>query len=584
MDWFSLMLLALLAAITYIQAIQGLISALIMCVSTLLSAALTFAVYEWVALSLLIEPLGDLSMPVAFIGTFVLTVGLLRVGLDMLIRRANLIPAIIDRAVAAVLGIITAYMMTGMLAIGIQMVPFGGSFLGHAGVDPETHEESSLWLGPDRFAVSFASLMSNGLFSGSRDWNEDHPDLIEEIIWSQAVPRGVRCVAPPDSVRLVRVESPDYVFDKTVTRKSRRAPEEVTYERNNPRPGRIWYSVRLALTSDAADEDSRHRFTTRQVRLVGRGSEGEPTENFRPVAITDDENPLYAVKVDDLKLYAPTGGSEVDFVFDVPESFQPEFIVYKVGARVDMSSVKSTTDEVARSEPEAQAPGTAPEPPEETPTTTSRESADAKAPGAPSSRRGGGRVSGAHGSGSASKFSDRLPRKMTRYQQTGLDQKNGSLVEGHVWGNWDNQGQAGTHPTLEKFDVPGDKRLFQFNVQRLNPKSLFGKAIGFAVTSVKDYHLHDERGNRYPLVGQYVIAEVEGTEVIEIQYFPTAAEFRQGGGTTKFQRVKRHHFDRGNYELVYLFLVEPGTKLTKFTTGQGRRPTDLQRDNLVAPD
>jgi hypothetical protein len=173
---------------------------------------------------------------------------------------------------------------------------------------------------------------------------------------------------------------------------------------------------------------------------------------------------------------------------------------------------------------------------------------------------------------------------MTRYQQTGLDQKNGSLVEGHVWGNWDNQGQAGTHPILETFDVPGDKRLFQLDVKELQARSLYGRALSFAVKSVKDYFLHDETGRVYPVVGQYVIADVDGIEVVEIQYYPEQVQIMNRGGIRDFKQVKKRHLEGKDYRLAYLFLVEPGAKLTKFTTGQGRRPTDLQRDNLVAPD
>ena len=173
---------------------------------------------------------------------------------------------------------------------------------------------------------------------------------------------------------------------------------------------------------------------------------------------------------------------------------------------------------------------------------------------------------------------------MTRYQQVGLDQRNGALVEGHVLGNWDNQGQTGANPTLETFDVPGDKRLFQLDVKELQARSLYGRALSFAVKSVKDYFLHDESGRVYPVVGQYVIADVDGIEVVEIQYYPEQVQIMNRGGIRDFKQVKKRHLRGKNYRLAYLFLVEPGAKLTEFTTGKGRRPTDLEQYNLVAPD
>ncbi len=126
MDWLSLLLLALMVAIASFQAIQGLVSALIMCVLVLICAPLAFATYEWVALSFLVEPLGDLALPAALMGSFVIPLIILRFAMDALISRANLMAGLIDRACAGLLGFVTAYLMTGVLAVVLQLIPFGG--------------------------------------------------------------------------------------------------------------------------------------------------------------------------------------------------------------------------------------------------------------------------------------------------------------------------------------------------------------------------------------------------------------------------------------------------------------------------
>ena len=82
MDWFSLFLVAVLFVIVYVQALHGLLSAAIMCALVLLCCALAFATYEWVAMSYLIGPLGDLAMSTALVGTFIIPLIVSRVLLD----------------------------------------------------------------------------------------------------------------------------------------------------------------------------------------------------------------------------------------------------------------------------------------------------------------------------------------------------------------------------------------------------------------------------------------------------------------------------------------------------------------------
>ena len=44
--WFSLLVVVLVLAITFYQGLQGIFSALIICILTILSAALAFGLYE----------------------------------------------------------------------------------------------------------------------------------------------------------------------------------------------------------------------------------------------------------------------------------------------------------------------------------------------------------------------------------------------------------------------------------------------------------------------------------------------------------------------------------------------------------
>ncbi len=574
MDWLSLFLVALICAIAYIQTLQGLYSATIMCVLVLICSVLAFAMYEHVALSYLLGPLGDLSIPVAFAGLFVVPLIGSRLALDSLLPRSSLLPVLIDRAAAACVGTLTAMTLAGMLAVAIQMTPLGGAFMGHTLIDEQTGEEGSLWLSPDRFAVTFATMMSDGLFSGDRSLSDAHPDLAQEIRWSQSSPNEIRHVVPENSVTLVQVDDayPDYIFDKTggTPARGRTPAAEAKYERKSPPSGHQWLLVRLKLGPTASDEKQRHRFTRRQIRLVGRETTGGPAANYAPVAMNDDDDPAVAVPIKDGKLYAPLDTMEVAFVFDVSDRFVPEFIEYMIGARIDLSDYPAD----APSGGAALIAETADT--RTTASTASRRSDSTRS----DDRRRGDRVSGVRTT-SNSHFGDDLPTVMTDYQKAGVEHAREALTSGHIYGKVADQGTGGSNPRIAKFDVPSEQRLFHLEVRQLRARSGFGRALSQAVTTASNYLLEDDTGKKYPVVGQYAVANVGGDEFVEIQYFPEDVAVSNRGGIREFRRIKKRELDAADSRLVYLFLVDPGAGIKSFSTG--RRSADLSDLDLIAP-
>jgi hypothetical protein len=565
MDWFSLFMLIFLGAVAYTQTIGGIFSALIMFVCVCISTALSFSLFEWVAFSFLIGRLGDSALPVAFMGCFLVPLIVLRVAVDIWIRRSFLIPVVIDTPGAAAIGVLTGFLMTGVLAIGIQMVPFGGSFLGHRGLNEETGERNPLWLNPDGLTVSFASYLSDGVFSGSASFEETHPDFLMSIVSAQAAVDEILHLAPPGAIQVVSVSYPDYVFKKTPPKNRRRGSP--TYDQVELADGNQWFQVRLAL-GDEVKDDGKIRFSPNQVRVVGRGRPSSPWEGFSPVAIQDNDRPERAVQFDREKLYAPSKGNEIDLVFEVPVEFRPEFVEFMYGARADLSGIgaSETVEPTDILTSDASANTTSP-----TSTVSSKGSS-----GRSSGR--GDRVSGVRASGD-SRFGDSLPIQMTKYRQFNLDQQGGALKSGHVHGRVADQ-DSGSDPRISRFDVPSDKRMFQLEVEQLRARSGLGKALSFAVRTSQQYMLKDDNGNSYPVVGQYIVASVDGEDYIEVQYFPDDVAASGRGGIRPFAKIKKRDIDGGS-RLVFLFLVDPGVRITEFSTGG--RPTDLNDLDLDAP-
>jgi hypothetical protein len=198
------------------------------------------------------------------------------------------------------------------------------------------------------------------------------------------------------------------------------------------------------------------------------------------------------------------------------------------------------------------------------------------------SGRSGDRVSGARPTQARSFFGDQLPLPLSQYTRAsteGAEVAAGVLKTGHMIASLDEQGGTGTQPPASRFEVPQDKRLLQLNVRQLQAGSTYGRALSFAVRTIRNYLVTDEQGEKYELIGQYAIANVDGEQVIEIQYFPQQIG-SMGRGVGEFQRIKERHLNRRDTTLVYLFLINPGRQVIEFSTGRGG--TNLRNEHLVA--
>jgi len=196
---FVVIIFVLVLSVGFYQSMHGLFNALIMTVLTLCCASLAIGYYEWVAVNWIAPRWeGSFAHAVAMASLFGVPLVILRVVLDKLIPRAALLPSWLDRAGAGVCGLVTAMILVGILATSLQLLPFhNGSVVGYSRIaihttkrvedgpkpfPPELDEEElELWLTPDRFAVATVSLLSEGLFSSSRSFADDHPDVIESI-------------------------------------------------------------------------------------------------------------------------------------------------------------------------------------------------------------------------------------------------------------------------------------------------------------------------------------------------------------------------------------------------------------------
>lgn len=618
--WLPLIFFLLLLTIAFYQSTLGLFSALIMTALTICCASAALGSYEWVAIHWLAphwKP--SFACAISLAALFGIPLIILRVVLDRLVRRSCLLPAWADRAGAACCGLVTSFVLVGVVAHAVLMTPFSYSILGFspvtvvpqadrskADVTPpaENAENRGLWLTPDRFALAVANMTSSGIFSGEHLLWKDHPDPVEASGWLNATHMEVSRFAPPKSISIVRTEIIPFVYNFKPG--DPRAGTPPNYEPKSPTAGREFRMIRVRLGRNARDENKSHIFNLRQFRLVGHspGAELEIPEQFLPVAIqqpdatqaTNRHIKTTAVRgkdwsvLDDIYLPRDGNNDEVEIVFELPARFKPTFLEYKKCARAE---VKFDPPEKA-----SQAPPTPP-PPARVADAAAQPSAPSEpAPPRDSNRRrrrrprntesnetsdqgSGARVRGLVARPGVSFFGDEMPMTMKAYRglrDTQISRR--ELQNGHLVGFVDAQ-ESGSNQPVEKFDVPSDKRLLHLNTGRLHARSLFGQALARATDVVQNYFVEDSRGGRHVLVGKYAVAKVEDRDVVEVQYFPQQAG--TVGGLGAFDQVQDRHLEN-DYELVMLFLVDPGAQIMSFSTGgSATRADDLRGDNLVAP-
>ena len=616
--WLSIIFLAAIVVVAMKVSAQGLFGAFIMLVLSICCLGASFGLYEWLAATLIApnwKP--DYALPIALGVLFGVPLLILRILFDRLIRRACLLPNLVDKIGGWIFGSLTAVILVGVAATCVQMIPFSyGSILGFSrvkvvprdqrlsdGADPETSgKEQGLMLSPDGFVIGLASLLSDGIFSGEQSFGTQQPNLLQTIGWVGAADLEVSRFAPPGSIGVVRTAVVPYVFKITPGNERRNTPTK--YEPQTPGSGQEFRMVRVRLNPEARDKRSSLVLTLRQFRLVGVVGDGEAIRQYHPVAIqqadaTEATNRHIVSKrsgkhfwlvADDALEPRDGNNGQVEIVFELPTVFEPDFLEYKRLARVRVSFKDS--DRVAPSDAEKPPPAdggsTARSAPSAASNVSTAPKAETVAP-APansntSSRRGRrrkGRVRAVAANSGGSHFGDDLPVKMQAYQAlNNAEIARGAMAGGHLVGDFDAQA-SGTQPEVTKFDVPSDKRLLQLASQGLQSHSTLGRALSQAVTTVQNYFVTDANGKRYKIIGKYAIATINGKKIVEVQYFKD--QVGTVGGVGKFNKIDERKLGASD-TFALLFLVDPGATIVTFSTGgSATRQDDLADQNLTAP-
>ena len=196
----------LILAIAYFQIIQGVFSALIMTILTVLCAAMAFTFYEPLA-GLLYTRQPAYADAIALIAIFVLPLLGLRIAFDRFMGHNVVLGVWADRIGGGILGLITGMIMVGTLTVAIQMLPFGASVLTYKPFDDSLQRNQQLApFYSDQFTIGMMEVLSAGSLRGGELLSKSHDDLLLEAFCARnTAGKNGRVDAKPDSLRPIKV-------------------------------------------------------------------------------------------------------------------------------------------------------------------------------------------------------------------------------------------------------------------------------------------------------------------------------------------------------------------------------------------
>ncbi|MBN1344131.1 MAG: CvpA family protein [Phycisphaerae bacterium] len=550
------------------------------------------------------------------------------------------LPVLADRIGGGFVGFWTAMIAVGVLCVAIQMLPWDREVLGFDRITRDTKRRERmghLLLRPDEFTAGLVGYLSGNALGGKSSFDAIHPNLMEELARSnmrvqaesdRIVPSAPGGAKTFDVISIFQLEDPTLGTARPVKNKEGKFEIDITRASREPSEGNRFLVAKCKLRKEAADDDDYHRFTPQQVRIVGT-TNGTPEQYFlkgyrepsrmKELAVVSDEQPI---------LIKSAGESMLQFVFEVPQDFQPSFVEYKRLARGEVyrsEEIKAKTKEdvvadlkyvpplerkggpgvggldalrkrfdgktptgrqptkrPAKRPPPKAAPAkptpakpASPKPPPAKPAAQPK-SPPAKPASTPEARAAEGRVGGRLVREAV--FNDALPFALSPKVISDSDpqaSKTGtSFGGGHIYVPAEDVPGG----TITRFQVPKGAHLLQLECDALHARSLLGKAKSFAVKTVAQYAVKASNGTTYLPVGEYRIADMGGQMMMELQYDPE-------GLPGKCVRPPLHIVETkltDGSKVTLLYHIPPKTKLVEMSAG----PQALSKStlNVTSPD
>lgn len=269
-----LLVTLLILGIAFYQVLQGLYSALIMLLLTIISAMVAFNYYLPISAQLQ-EYMTVYTGPVVLVSLFVLVLLALRLAFDRFLGSNVVLGTWADRIGGGVFGLFTGMILTGVLTIALQMLPFNESVLTYKPFDEYLERNHRLYpFCPDEFTLGLMEHLSAGSMSGSKTFDAVHDDLLFREFCSRntAGKNGGKMVPENSFQKLEFYASLPADID---------ADEVPTYHLAERGPQKF-IIARTTFSKELADPDGWWRIPGTHVQLYTMDENGE-SDNYYPV-------------------------------------------------------------------------------------------------------------------------------------------------------------------------------------------------------------------------------------------------------------------------------------------------------------
>ena len=305
------------------------------------------------------------AQTLSFILLYVLIFAILQTGLTFLTRQPVDLGVLPERIGRVICGILLGLLVSGFLLTAFQMAPLpvGYPYKRFDPVKLEADSPNRVLFNADGFVTGLFSTMSNGSFRGKRSFGMLHPNYLDQLFFNRLTRVGetsiISSLTPAIQLPNPAVwpaseairEQADRFVTELKTRGGKLAFDDSgrfvplpvsTKGGDNPTIVRIGIRKR-AIRSDAKVNGG--AFTPSQLRLIckrkGSTDEGLAGKgiNVYPIGFLKSANeiqvsPEIKLATDNFGRNADT--KEIDFVFRVPNGFEPALVQYKLNSIVEI--------------------------------------------------------------------------------------------------------------------------------------------------------------------------------------------------------------------------------------------------------
>ncbi len=270
-----LLVVLLILAIAFYQVLQGLYSAMIMLLLSIISAMVAFNYYLQLS-ELLYEQMTAYTEPVMLVGLFAITLFVLRLLYDRFLGANVVLGTWADRIGGGIFGLLTGMVLTGMATIGMQMLPFPESVMGYRPYDELLQRDQHLQpFRPDEFTLGLMGHLSAGSMAGRTDLENTHGDLLLDAFCARntAGKNGGRLAKPETLSQVTAYQQLPGGLDI----------DDVPRYPLKDRGRREVLIVRTRIDREIVDPDGWWRIPGTQVRLTTEDGDGR-YHHYYPVA------------------------------------------------------------------------------------------------------------------------------------------------------------------------------------------------------------------------------------------------------------------------------------------------------------